>query len=406
MKRLSVFTAAWVAAVILAGAPRAVLTQSGITEAPTGFDNLTNGFVDQLSFDEAKAVFAEQETIEDGLGPVYNAQSCGECHQNPITGSGSQIVEQRAGSSKAGVFTDHAGGSLIHSRSTYAELQERILPGNNVNTFRTSLSTLGDGFVEALADDTLRAIAAEQPIVSNGMIHGLAIDVPVGETEGLTRVGRFGWKAQHASLISFSADAYLNEMGITSPLQPTENTANGFVVSYPSTYDPVPDPEDEGEGVVLFATFMRATKAPPRDGVIAATPQAQLGALLFNQVGCDVCHRPSIVTAPPGTVLTSEFTVPAALGNKQIHPFGDFLLHDIGTGDGIVQNGGQATRNMVRTAPLWGLRTRNRLMHDGLSFSLLDAINRHDGEAKKASHNFKKLNKADTEALLVFLSSL
>ena len=123
--------------------------------------------------------------------------------------------------------------------------------------------------------------------------------------------------------------------------------------------------------VELFALFMRSTMAPPRDLARAATPNAQAGSTLFNSIGCATCHTREIVTAPPGTLINGgALKVANALGNKRIRPFGDFLLHDIGTGDGIVQNGGQSTRNKIRTAPLWGLRARGRFMHDSLSFSL------------------------------------
>ena len=406
MKRLAIFTAVWVIAVMWAVMPLGVFSQ-GITEAPAGFDDATNGFVDQLTFDAARDVFAEQEFIADGLGPVYNAQSCGECHQNPITGGISQIAEQRAGRYAGGVFTDHLGGSLIHSRATDASIQEQILDGANVQSFRTSLNTLGDGFVECVDDATLLAIAAEQPLLTNGRVAGEVIMVPVLEANDAPRVGRFGWKNQHASLVSFSADAYLNEMGITSPLQPVENTSNGRFVGYGSGFDYIQEPEDDGDDVLEFATFMRATKAPPRDEAIAALPASKIGEQLFNDIGCNLCHRPSMMTAPAGTVINGgTFTVPLTLGDKQIHPFGDFLLHDIGTGDGIVQNGGEGTRNKLRTAPLWGVRTRNRLMHDGLSFSLTDAIRRHEGEAQRSRQRFIQLNKVETSALLTFLSSL
>ena len=100
------------------------------TEAPTGFDGLTNGVADQATHDGDRIVFAEQETIDDGLGPVYNAQSCGECHQNPITGGNSQIVEQRAGHLVNGVFFDHPGDSLIHSRGS--------MPASRNAFFRTT----------------------------------------------------------------------------------------------------------------------------------------------------------------------------------------------------------------------------------------------------------------------------
>src|SRR5207237_8363338 len=161
-------------------------------------------------------------------------------------------------------------------------------------------------------------------------------------------------------------------MGITSPMLPTQNTSNGRSVA---ADDNVADPEDAGEDVEAFANFMRSTKAPPVDALIAGSADAQAGGNLFNQTGCAVCHVRSITTAPPATVINGgAFTVPAALGNKIIHPFSDFLLHNIGTGDGIVQNGGQSTANKLRTSPLWGSRTHARPMHDRTSTTFTDAI--------------------------------
>lgn len=228
-------------------------------------------------------MFAAQETISDGLGPVYHAQSCGECHQNPITGGNSQVLVQRAGNLVNGLFVDHPGGALIHSRAIDARVQERILPNNPVRTFRTSLGLHGDGFVEAIADSTLLAIANAQRARSLGLIHGEAIMVPVFEAPGQFRVGRFGHKAQQASLVSFSADAYLNEMGITTPFLPTENTSNSTSVA---DFDTAADPEDDGQDVQVFARFVRSLTAPARDEVLAATADAQAGEALFTAIGC------------------------------------------------------------------------------------------------------------------------
>jgi CxxC motif-containing protein (DUF1111 family) len=167
------------------------------------------------------------------------------------------------------------------------------------------------------------------------------------------------------------------------------------------------DPDDDGVDVALFAVFMRSTKAPPPDEARAATPDAVAGSAIFNQTGCGVCHTRSIVTAEPGTPLNGgALKVAAALGNKRIHPFGDYLLHDVGTGDGIVQNGGASTRNKVRTAPLWGLRARGRFMHDFLSHSVEDAIQRHDNQAQTARRGYNALSRSDQRRLLAFLNSL
>jgi len=375
-------------------------TQTGPAEAPTGFDDQTNGFVNQTQFDLDKAIFEERETIDDGLGPVYNAQACGECHQNPVTGGISQITELRAGHFDGLLFVNHPGGSLINDRAIDASIQERVLGGNEVRTFRTSLNILGDGFVECIDSNTLVAISNHQPLAMRGQF----IQVPVLEAGNNVRGGRFGWKNQHASLLSFSADAYINEMGITSPLQPVENTSNGNPVD---AFDTVLDPDNDGQDVEAFARFMRATKAPPRDEALAATADAQRGDRLFTLIGCDGCHVRSITTAPAGTVINQgAFVVPPELGSKTIHPFGDFLLHNVGTGDGIVQNGGQSTRNKVRTAPLWGMRTRDRLMHDGESLTRNEAILRHAGEAAPVIFNYRNLSIADKNALITFLNSL
>src|SRR5262249_2115181 len=193
-----------------------------------------------------------------------------------------------------------------------------------------------------------------------------------------------------------------NEMGITSQLQPRDNTSNGRVVT-----DNVADPEDDQGDVDAFARFVRATKAPPRDTALAATPDAVAGSQIFDTIGCAVCHVRTITPAPAGTVLNrGAFTVPAALGNKVIHPFSDFLLHDVGTGDGIVQNGGQSTRTKLRTPPLWGSRTRDRLMHDGESLTRNEAILRHAGQATAATNNYRALSTTRKNQLMAFLNSL
>ena len=212
-----------------------------------------------------------------------------------------------------------------------------------------STNTLGDGFVEAINSNTLVAIVNAQPGQSNGQIAGQLITVPVLEAPGNLRVGRFGWKDQNSSLLSFSADAYLNEIGITNRLLLTENTSMGVNVARPP-FDQVPGNEDPDNDIDEFAAFMRASKVPPRDTALAATSDAIAGSQLFDAIGCNVCHTRSITTSPAGTSINGgAFIVPAALGNKIIHPFSDFALHDVGTGDGIVQNGGQSTRNKLRT---------------------------------------------------------
>jgi CxxC motif-containing protein (DUF1111 family) len=379
----------------------AAIVAAAATEAPTGFDNKTNGFCTQAQMDDARAVFEEIESPVDGLGPCYNLTSCAGCHQNPFSqdGTGGQVNELRAGHFNGNSFVDPPGGSLIHDRALDAGLVEHIPPGNELSTFRTTISASGDAFVEAITDSTLAAIASSQPAAQRGTL----IQVPVLEAAGATRAGRFGWKDQHASLLSTSAQEYLDEIGITSRLLPTENTCNGAVVQG-GPFDGKADPEDDANDIDAATQFLRCMKAPPR-GPSSAPVTA--GQTLFNQIGCATCHVSSITTAPAGTVINGgTYVVPAAIGDKIIHPFGDYLLHDIGTGDGIVQNGGQGTRNQVRTAALWGIRVRTRLMHDGLSVRIADAIQRHANQAATARANFNALSAASQANVLAFISSL
>ncbi len=412
MRLLKLCTLACILALACLGLPpdqtlaRAEVTSTETaTEAPTGFDNLTNGVLDQATFDAVRETFEDTESIADGIGPVYNALSCTECHQNPVTGGNSQVLEVRAGKFANGVFTDHVGGSLIHSRAINAAIQERIGDEYNVRTFRASPSVLGLGFVESIADQTLINIANLQPLQSGGVIRGQLVTVGIFESPGATRIGRFGWKDQQASLFSFSGDAYVNEMGITTPMFPVENTSNGRPIT---DFDPLPnDPDDaDNDDLEAFTDFMRSTKAPPRDAVLAATPDAQAGAVIFNQIGCAICHTTSITTAPAGTVLNGGmFTVPIALGDKIIHPYSDFALHDVGTGDGIVQ-GFPSARNKVRTSPLWGLRTRGRFMHDGLSLTINEAVLRHSNEAVFVAFSYRFLSTTQRNQIQTFLKSL
>jgi CxxC motif-containing protein (DUF1111 family) len=383
-------------------------------EAPTGFDNQTNGSVPQSVHDADVTVFNTTETADEGLGPIFNRDSCVTCHQAPISGGGSTVLETRAGhTDESGNFVNPTvpinsgkdtitGRSLINDQATCPEAQETIPETETIRTKRGSISVLGDGFVEAVPDALLKALAAAQASATGGAIHGQAISVDVLEAPGTQRVGRFGWKNQHASVHSFSADAYLNEMGVTSSLLPVDTCP---------ICDTVADPEDKVEDglsdVDRFARFIRATKAPPRDPVAAARPDAQAGSQILDAVGCSICHVRTLSTAPAGTSINGgTFTIPPALGGKVFHPFGDYLLHDAETGDGIVQNGGQGTANKIHTAALWGLRTRTQYMHDGASKSLIDAIARHGGEAPAVIGNFNRLSERQQRQILAFLRTL
>jgi CxxC motif-containing protein (DUF1111 family) len=368
-------------------------------------------------FEDNKFIFEEEETVEDGLGPTYNDVGCVTCHQAVDTGAFGQQMEFRAGHLNNGSFVDNPGGQLIHARGTDSDIVEHITTAETVRSFRVVLQALGDGFVECIANQTLQDNVAAQPSAQRGTLTA----VPVVEANNALRIGRFGWKGQHASLLSFSGDAYLNEMGITNKFdgfggrssnapdagthENPASTADGVIQVTGPPFDPVVDPEDDGRDVFAFADFMAATRAPGRQNPLSAA--AIRGDPLFNQVGCAVCHTRNFTTAPAGTLINGgAFTVPAALGDKIIHPFSDFALHNIGTGDGIVQNAGQSTANQIRTQALWGIRARNRFMHDGLTVNVSEAIQRHAGQATAARNAFNALTAGQRSDLLFFVLSL
>jgi CxxC motif-containing protein (DUF1111 family) len=413
------------AALTVLGTGLAKVTAKSTSDAPAGFStpsfngaqSVSNGIVEPPgdTFARDQEVYEQNHSVETGLGPVYNATACVSCHENPNSGGASQFTELRVGhKDEDGNFVNPTifindgkntitGRSIVDDRAIGPEAQEHIPATENIRALRAALNTLGDGFVEAIDDTTLIAIAERQPERSGGRIHGEVVQAPIFEAPGQTRVGRFGWKDQHSSLLSFIGDAYLNEMGVTNRLRSTDVTT-----VLKATKDPEDVPDELGlADIDHFAQFIRGTKVPPRDTALAATPAAMRGGEIFRRVGCSVCHVESITTAPAGTVIDGGmFTVPEALGDKVIHPFGDFLLHDIGTGDGIVQVGPQDTANKLRTAPLWGLRTKPRFMHDLRSLSLENAISRHEGEAHEPARRFKELSPEERGALITFLNTL
>jgi CxxC motif-containing protein (DUF1111 family) len=370
-----------------------VLVTTARADRPVTFGDAIAGLspTEQTRFEEGLDEFNEVETAEDGLGPVFNATSCAACHSSPAVGGDSNILETRFGIVRKKFDPlPHSGGSLIQTEGIDPAkgcVGETAPSDANVVAKRKSTPLFGLGLVDHVPDETLRQLAAGQPQSVAGQV-----SIVKDAASGATRVGRFGWKAQVATLLTFSADAYLNEMGITSPIFTEENVPGGDPRLL-KLCDTVADPEDDGTGVAAFADFMTMLAPPPR-GVITAS--VQRGAEVFDRIGCAICHVAQLKTGPSAI---------AVLDNVLFAPYSDFLLHDMGKlGDGIEQ--GSANGQQMRTAPLWGLRVRTRFLHDGRSSTLQAAIGEHAGQGEAARKAFEDLGTGDAEDLIAFLRSL
>lgn len=343
--------------------------------------------------------FLEVETAEEGLGPAYNGTSCAACHAVPAIGGIAPVATVRAGVREPdGGYRDFdAGrGSLfqLFSIPTHG-CQSVIPPEATVIARRVPIPLFGAGLVEAIPDAAIAALEDPHDADGDGVSGRAAVvqDPATGER----RVGRFGWKAQIATLLTFGADAYRNEMGITNALFPTELTFN-LTAAQLRHCDAVPEPEDvpapgtRRRGIDNFEAFMRLL-APPARGPVG--PRAARGRQVFAAIGCAACHVPALTTGPSANPLFDQRPVPL---------FSDLLLHDVGTGDGIAQ--AAAGPGEIRTPALWGLRHRRPLLHDGSAPTLLDALVRHGGEARAARERLLALGDGELAALLAFLESL
>lgn len=347
--------------------------------------------------------FMEVETAEEGLGPAYNGTSCAVCHSIPTIGGGGLSTELRAGvrdpsgGFRAPTLADGTPGETLFQVFSTPDHSCQPVPPENVEIVarRIPIPLFGAGLVEAIPDADIEALADPHDADGDG-ISGRAAIVPDPET-GELRVGRFGWKAQHATLRAFAGDAYRNEMGITNEVFPRE-LAFGVPDERMRLCDPIPDPEDFPDprtgrsGVDNFTDFMRFLAPPPRAATGAA---ARSGEQVFADVGCTGCHVPTMQTGASRNPLFDRRPVPL---------YTDLLLHDVGTGDRIRQ--ADAEPREIRTPALWGLRFRRILLHDGSAGSIPEAIRRHEGEAAAARRAYRQLDAESRRVLLEFLRSL
>lgn len=353
-------------------------------------------------FELGKIQFDRVWEPEEGLGPIFNNDGCGACHNAPNAGGAGTVTVTRFGKATKGGFDglEEFGGTLLQMESISEECAEFVHEKANVEIQRITNPAFGLGLVEAIPDEDILALESDPPGVS-----GRAHIVEALEEPGVPRVGRMGWKAQLPTVLSFSGGATLNEIGITNRLVENENAPNGdeaLLAECDTVADPEDGPDEEGfDFIDRITDFQRFLTGPPQ------TPRfGMTGEVVFNDVGCADCHVREFVTGD---------TPEDALSGVTFKPYSDFLLHDMGLlGDGIVD--GDATELEIRTPNLWGLRFRDPILHDGRMAAgtfedrVIDAILEHallgTGEAADSIAAFEALSGDDTDALLAFLDSL
>ncbi len=349
-----------------------------------------------MAFSDGFEEFTKEEDAAGGLGPIFNQSSCVTCHLQGGTGGASDITVTRFGHVEKGLFDslDSLGGSLLQALSIDRAAREFVPREANIVSRRQTTPLFGLGLVEAIPEATILAgVRSGKPDGVKGKAH-LVTDVVSGQQ----MLGRFGWKAQQATLLAFSADAYVNEMGVTNRFFPTENAPNGKA-DVLAAYDNIADPEDSIDpetgkaDIDHSADFMRFL-APLRPLPLSASATA--GKTVFHSTGCAVCHTPRMFTG------TNDIP---ALNQKAVDLYSDLLLHDMGIlGDGIVQ--GDAGGREFRTAPLWGARVSAPYLHDGRAPTLEAAIRAHDGEGAASKIRYTKLSVQQRQQLLDFINTL
>jgi len=351
-------------------------------------------------FEAGRSVFATVFTPATGLGPLFNAVSCASCHEQPVVGGGgnndpaegSEDVEVHATAFRGGQCDDLAavGGPVFQKQVTPALADalhitaERIPAAATDSGHRTTPDVFGFGLLDAVPEREI--LARADPLDRNG--DGIS-GRPNRTADG--RVGRFGRKAQVATLREFNRDAFVMEMGVTDPENPTEQTVGGQPL--PPGVDPVADPEISQDQFDAADAFVRFLAPPPPEPL---NPAGQIGALTFARTGCASCHVP--------VLFTGDSPIPA-LRFKRVRAFTDLLLHDIGPDLADICLG-EALPSEFRTEPLMGLRFATAFLHDGRAATIEDAITLHGGEGLRARNRFLRLSAFERGALLQFLKSL
>ncbi len=351
-------------------------------------------------FFEGLKEFQKRQKLADGLGPVMNGMDCEQCHSRPAPGGAGSIGSEvtRFGTITRGVFDplERFGGPVVQSRGIQANdgaviafNSEKVPAEATIVAHRRSPTVLGLSLVDATPDSTFIALAAEQAARNDGTAGRVAM--VENHAAGMKTVGKFGWKAQTPTLHQFAGEAFLDEIGVTSPFFPNENCPHGRCQDL--KFNPRPGLNDTGEATQRLTDFMAMLAPPPRGPI---TPDVVAGEAVFNRIGCNSCHVSTLQTGPNAIEGLDEVTY---------HPYSDFLLHDMGAlGDRIPQ--GDARGSEMRTPPLWGLRFLEACLHDGRASTFEAAILAHDGQGRAARNRFSELGDGERAQLIAFLKSL
>ncbi|MGH7544881.1 MAG: di-heme oxidoredictase family protein, partial [Gemmatimonadota bacterium] len=371
-----------------------IVALTGCPRPPAPGEPLRNLSEDERArFQSGRSVFERVFAPETGLGPLFNAPSCATCHLDPASGGNGEISEIHATILRADGFCDPLagqGGPVFQEQVTAAlrdalGIDREPIPPEAARARRTTPDVFGFGFLDAVPDSTILALADPDDADGDG-ISGRVNRFFDG------RVGRFGRKALVPTLAEFNEGAFQIEQGVTTPNVLDEGTIGGQPI--PEGVDPVPEPEIDAESVGLADAFVRFL-APPAP--LRLKRAARRGRGFFSEIGCTGCHVPKL--------RTGDHPV-KALANREIAAYTDLLLHDMGPQLADVCLGLVARPEEFRTEPLMGLRLAKRFLHDGRATTIEEAVRLHGGEAAKSRDAFAALSEKDRAAVLAFLGSL
>ncbi len=382
-----------------------IISCEDLVPAAPDDDQLLDGPVDGLSHEQNRQFLAgdiafndEVFTVGSGLGSVFVATSCGSCHAGDGKGHPFTTLTRFGQTDETGNRFLHRGGPQLQHRAIPGFKPESLPDGAASSRFMPPINT-GLGFIELVSDEDILAMADPQDVDGDGIsgvpnwntIPAYAIPFENAISQNGKYICRFGKKGSVYNLLQQTANAYNQDIGITSIFEPYDAYSNLEI-----------DPEVSTQTVNDVVLYLKALKAPIqrwKDSDVIVT-----GKNLFVQLGCEKCHRQTLPTG---------YSPIEALSNKKFHPYTDLLLHDMGSGldDGYTE--GSAKTYEWRTPPLWGLGLSPNsqggkyfLMHDGRAQSIEEAILLHGGEGTSSRDRFNQLTASEKEAVIQFLKSL